>query len=113
MEKSTQNAESPVDSPSIAGPIILPSSCCSIIISTKKYKACFGLTSSISNALGIAPIYGPNTGIIFVTPTITLTSIVYGSFSMLMAAKHIRPIIAESTILPDIKPLNILLEILT
>ncbi len=37
-----------------------------------------GLTVRIRSALGIAPMNGPKNGIMFVTPIMTLTSIVYG-----------------------------------
>ena len=77
------------------------------MIKTTKYKHCIGLTNRISNALGTAPIYGPNTGITFVTPTITLISSEYGSFRIHITIKQITPIIAESTILPTMKPLNV------
>ena len=58
----------------------------------------------IKIALGIAPIYGPKNGITFVTPTITLTSNVYGIFNILSPIKHNIPIITESIIFPMMNP---------
>ncbi len=56
------------------GPMTFPSNCCSMMINTKNARHFDGDTSRIKNALGIAPIKGPNIGMILVTPTMTLTS---------------------------------------
>ena len=53
-----------------------------------KYNPLIGSANTIRTALGIAPINGPKNGIIFVTPTITLTSNVYGIFRKLKHTKH-------------------------
>ena len=66
-----------------------------------------GFANRISNVLGIAPIYGPKNGITLVTPTITLTNIVYGIFKNDSPIKQSTPIIAESIILPIRNPPNI------
>ena len=113
IENSTQNADSPVDSPRIAGPIIFPSICCNMAIKITKYNACIGFTIKIKNTLGISPRYGPNTGIIFVTPIITLINNAYGRPITVIATKHKIPTIVESTIFPIIKPLNMPCDILT
>ena len=76
IENTTQNGVSPVDSPRILGPIILPSSCCNSIINTINIRPFLGSASRISIALGTAPIFGQKNGIRLVTPTIVLTSIV-------------------------------------
>ena len=55
-------------------------------------------------ALGIAPMYGPKTGMTFVTPTIVAMSTGYGRRRMLMPMKHSTPMMSESKILPRINP---------
>ena len=44
---------------------------------------------------------------IIVTPTITLINSGYGSFRIHITIKHNTPMIAESTILPTMNPLNV------
>ena len=108
IANTTQKGESPVDSPSIFGPIILPSTCCKIMINSKNITPFDGLSSMMSMVLGMAPMYGPKNGMTLVTPTITLTSATYGMRSIRQHTKQIAPIMSESMILPLIKPPNIL-----
>ena len=56
---------------------------------------------------GTAPINGPNTGIIFVNPTMKLISTANGSRMISIPMKQITPMISESIILPMMKLLNI------
>ena len=58
IANTTQKGESPVDSPSIFGPIILPSTCCKIMINSKNITPFDGLSSMMSMVLGMAPMYG-------------------------------------------------------
>ena len=58
-----------------------------------KYRACFGDTINKRIVLGIAPMKGPNNGIILVIPIITLIRSVYGKPIICITIKHIRPII--------------------
>ena len=53
-------------------------------------------------------MYGPKNGIIFVTPTTTLTRSADLIPIIYVPIKQITPIISESTSLPIKKPLNIL-----
>ena len=71
-DTSTQKPGSPVESPSILGPRILPSNCCKITMKIRSIMAFLGSINSISAVDGIAPIIGPKNGIILVTPTRTL-----------------------------------------
>ena len=57
------------------------------VISTRKITPLNGDARKTSNALGIAPIYGPKNGMILVTPTSTLINAVYGIFAILRAIK--------------------------
>lgn len=70
------------------------------MISIPNYNACIGLFIKSINIPGIAPINGPNTGIILVTPTIVYMSTLYGNCSTYIAIKVNIPIIIESNILP-------------
>ena len=74
MATSTQMAESPVESPRILGPRILPSNCCSKITKMVNHSALHGLTISRIIILGMAPINGPKNGMTFVMPMTTLMS---------------------------------------
>ena len=76
----TYNVGKPTAPPRIRGPIILPSTCCRIRIKIENSNALNGSTNNRIRILGTAPKNGPNTGIIFVTPTTTLISGVYGIF---------------------------------
>ena len=75
MEKSTQIPDNPVLLPRIFGPMILPSTCCKITIKITNIRQDIGLTVSKMIADGIAPMYGPKNGMIFVKPTMTLMRI--------------------------------------
>ena len=77
-ENNIQNADIPIESPNILGPIILPSICCITSIKTKNINAFTGETNNIIIADGIAPKNGPKNGIIFVIPIITDINNVYG-----------------------------------
>ena len=72
-----------------------------------KIRHCFGLTSRIRKADGIAPRNGPKNGMMFVTPTTTLTSGVYGRFRIEPPMKQRMPMMSESRSLPRTKPLKI------
>ena len=74
-----------------------------------KYRAWIGSIIKINKRQGIAPKNGPKNGIIFVTPTMTLTSSAWGVPIKVVPIKQRQPIIAESIILPEIKPINVLL----
>ena len=106
MENSTQKLDSPVESPKIFGPKKFPSTCCSTRIKIKKYTHLIGLAVSIIRAQGIAPMNGPKKGIMLVTPTITLISMVYGILSRFITTKQRIPIMRESKSFPSIKPPN-------
>ena len=69
-----------------------------------RYNACNGLCKTTIIKLGIAPINGPNTGITFVTPTITATSTADGILSIRQPIYAIIPIMMESMIFPVINP---------
>ena len=75
-------------------------------ISTQKMTACSGSIKSRINTLGIAPIKGPNTGMMFVMPINTLISTAKSSRRIVMATKVITPMMAESMILPTKKPVK-------
>ena len=104
IAKITQKDESPVESPRIFGPIMLPSTCCKISIKISRYRPCIGSVIVTIITQGTAPISGPKNGITFVTPTITLTSSVYGIFRIQQPIKQMIPMMIESMILPIIKP---------
>ena len=70
MENNIQNADIPMESPNIFGPIIFPSICCIINTNNKNINALLGETNNIIINDGMAPINGPKNGIIFVTPII-------------------------------------------
>ena len=74
MENITQKPVIPVELPRMRGPMMLPSICCRIITKITKIRHLVGFTIRMMNALGIAPISGPKKGMMFVTPTMTLTS---------------------------------------
>ena len=95
-----QNADIPIESPNIFGPIILPSICCIISIISKNHNALIGDTNIIITNEGIAPKNGPKNGIILVIPIITDISIVYGILNTVSIINVNTPIIAESIILP-------------
>ena len=59
-----------------------------------------GDAKKTSNALGIAPIYGPKNGMILVTPTSTLINAVYGILAILRAIKVMIATMIESMIFP-------------
>ena len=106
--KRTQKLASPVLSPRIFGPRILPSNCCNARMNTRNHMHCSGSTISKSNAEGIAPINGPKNGMILVIPTMQLISSVYSHPKIVMHTKHSRPMIRESMILPLINPPKVL-----
>ena len=106
IAKITQNAESPVESPRIFGPRILPSNCCRIRMNTRNHSALIGASIRMIKNDGMAPINGPKYGMTFVTPTITETSIALGMPSSDIPMKHRIPMIRESRIFPPIKPPN-------
>ena len=68
------------------------------------FSAAIGSTMSKMIMEGIAPIKGPKNGMMFVTPTTTLMSIVIGISNIVSTTKQRMPIIAESMIFPLIKP---------
>ena len=78
MEKMIQKGFSPSVSPSTFGFRIFPSNCWSTTIKARKINAFQGSTITIRMALGIAPKYGPNTGIRLVTPTKRAIIAAYG-----------------------------------
>ena len=106
MENSTQKEASPVESPRILGPRMLPSNCWSTKMKMTKYRHFRGLTSRISSAQGMAPMKGPKNGMMLVTPMITANSIGYGNRNRLQHTRAIMPMIRESTSLPLINPLR-------
>ena len=105
--KITQKADNPVESPKILGPMTLPSTCCKIRTKIKKIKDLNGSSIMMIKMLGIAPMKGPKYGITLVTPTMKLTSTVYGIRKMEHPTKQRTPMIAESKILPEINPQKI------
>ena len=100
MANSTHSDEMPMDWPRILGPMKLPSSCWMMRISTAKISACSGSTSSRMNRLGMAPMNGPNTGMMLVMPTNTLMSSAKSSRSSDISTKVSTPMMAESMTLP-------------
>ena len=54
--------------------MMLPSICCRMITKMTKIRHLVGSTIRMIKALGTAPISGPKNGMMFVTPTMTLTS---------------------------------------
>ena len=94
----------PIESPRIIGPMKLPSSCWIIRIRIRKINACHGSRKSKITAPGIAPMNGPNTGMMFVMPTMMLMSVAYDKPRMFMLTNVSTPIIAESRIFPAKKP---------
>ena len=106
MEMSTQMADRPVLSPRILGPRMLPSNCCKPMTKAKNRRAAQGSTITRINRQGMAPMMGPKKGITLVTPTVTLTSMGYGIWKMAHRMKQSTPMMAESMILPLIKPTN-------
>ena len=62
-----------------------------------------GSAISTSTAEGMAPINGPNTGMMFVMPMIIEIIITYGILNISMQTAHMQPIIKESIIFPYIK----------
>ena len=99
-ENSIQNAEIPSESPSILGPIILPSNCCINRTISKNQNAFTGDKNKIMKNDGIAPINGPKKGIIFVIPMIKDTKIEYGILNIESMKNVIIPTISESSNLP-------------
>ena len=106
MENRIHKAEMPMDEPRIFGPMKLPSTCWMTRISTPKMTAWIGSTNSRMKMLGIAPMKGPNTGIIFVMPINTLISSAKSSRRIAIATNVITPMMAESMILPTKKPVK-------
>ena len=102
MAKIIQIGESPVESPRIFGPRMVPSNYCSRKIRIRKIKACFGEMINKMISPGIAPINGPKYGIILVMPTMILISSAYCRCRMHMSTKQIMPMISESSALPMI-----------
>ena len=100
MANSTHSGEMPTDCPSTLGLMRLLSSCWMTTTSTAKTSACSGSTSSRMNRLGIAPMKGPNTGMMLATPTNTLTSSAKSSRRKDIRVKVSTPMMAESMILP-------------
>ena len=70
----TQKADSPVESPKIFGPMMLPSTCWRIMMKMIKIRHLPGSVSSRRKAEGMAPKKGPKTGMMLVMPTMTLMS---------------------------------------
>ena len=95
-----------MDWPRILGPMKLPSSCWMKRMSTAKISAWTGSTSSRMKMLGMAPMKGPNTGMMLVMPTKTLTSSAKSSRRMDMSTKVSTPMMRESMILPTKKPVK-------
>ena len=71
-EKRTQKADRPVELPKILGPMMLPSTCCKMMMKIMNTTHLPGSVSKSRRALGMAPKKGPNTGMILVMPTIRL-----------------------------------------
>ena len=95
-----------MDEPRIFGPMKLPSSCWMTRMSTPKITAWMGSTSSRIKTLGIAPMKGPNTGMMFVMPINTLMSSAKSSRRIVIATKVMTPMMAESMILPTKNPVK-------
>ena len=75
MAMITVSELTPVLSPRIFGPITFPSNCWITIMRMMNSSALEGLDISTIKKDGMAPINGPNTGIILVTPTKVAISI--------------------------------------
>ena len=106
---STHRADTPMDLPKILGPMILPSTCWMAIIRIRNLRASNGLTNTRISKQGIAPMKGPNTGMMLVMPTTTAISGANSMPKMVQQPKVSTPMMAESMILPPKKPSKLLL----
>ena len=74
----------------------------------KNQRLCQGLTNSRMKAEGTAPMKGPKKGMTLVMPMTKLIRTLYSSYMMFIRMKQMMPMITESTILPTMKPPNLL-----